>query len=178
MQYLLDPKVKFPVMAVWRQKPFLTGFNMSAFIKLQTDAYWCLKGRHHTRIMPQWKLQTAMMVHCSACQVRLPTNCSLGTNMCLDHFRITGMNRFCCFITITQIALSPTIDLANFSLKHGKRRPHSEGFFLCMLHLAKSHQPTGVMTGSPPVKKMMLICRAMQSLHLYKEHQDTHRSSH
>jgi hypothetical protein len=42
----------------------------------------------------------------------------------LLHFSITGMNRFCRFITIVHIAPSPSRDLARFSLMHGIKQPH------------------------------------------------------
>jgi len=39
-------------------------------------------------------------------------------------------------------------------------------------HLANLHQSKGIMICSLPVKMMMMIQRGMQSLHLYKKHQN------
>jgi len=59
-----------------------------------------------------------------ALQVRLHMNCNLWTNLSLDHLRIPGTKRVCCFIAKAQNALSPSRDLARFLLKHRIKQPH------------------------------------------------------
>ena len=86
-------------------------------------SYLCLTGRHHTRIIPQWKLHTAMILHYYTFQVRLLIELNLWTNLSLDYVSISWMNWFFCFITTSQIALSPTRNLARFSLKRGIKQP-------------------------------------------------------
>ena len=90
---------------------------------MQVPAYWCSTGWHHTSVIPKWKLQTAMMLHFSAFQVTLPMICSLWISQSLDHFSVTNMNSFCCFIAIAQIALSPSTPLAILSSKHRINQP-------------------------------------------------------
>lgn len=40
-----------------------------------------LTGRHHTKIIPQWKLHTAMILHYYTFQVRLLIGLNLWTNL-------------------------------------------------------------------------------------------------
>ena len=83
---------------------FVNWLTHFSHYKFAGSCYWCLTGRYHTLIIAQWKMQTAMISHCYAFQVRLHMNCNLWKNMSLDHWNITGTNRFGCFIAMSQIA--------------------------------------------------------------------------
>ena len=92
--------------------------------KCAGPAYWYLTVRHDTRIISQWTLHTAMIFHYYTFQVRLLIELTLWTNLSLDHVSINWMNWFFCSITTSQIALSPSRNLARFSLKHRIKQPH------------------------------------------------------
>jgi hypothetical protein len=105
---------------------FVSWLTRFSRYKVGGPTYWCLTERLHTRIISQRKLQTAMILHCYTFQVRLRIELNLWTNLSLDHVSINWMNWFFCFINTSQIVLSPSINLATFSLKHGIKHQTSQ----------------------------------------------------
>jgi hypothetical protein len=84
--------------------------------KGEGPANWWLTGRHHTRIVPQWKLLVAMILHYYTSQVRLFKKFNYG-QICL--WTMWALLRW---------IGSAVRNLARFSLKHGIDQPHQPTF--------------------------------------------------